>query len=239
MDERTSGDEHVNDQPDAEGPSAPVEEEDEAAAPRPPAELPRFEGLSTGKEPWKGGGCSSRLPLYGCVIGLAVVIAFLMAGTSMVRRTVWSNFESTRRAVEASLPADLPAGEAARIRRNLGRFRTVLERSDDPYPLMGEFVTRARTVFDDGRLSIEEVESLNLVLERWIEESGVPALQLGCRMPDFGFRMCFLIVDHSAGSRAPSSRAAASRSSAVLGRCRDGVDGIPDSEVRNPSFPAA
>jgi hypothetical protein len=156
-----------------------VQAKEESPRPESPPAIPSFEGLSTGKEPWKGSGCSSRLPLFGCVIGLAMVIAFLMAGTSLVRRTVWGNFDNARAAVTNNLPPQLPSAEATRLRRNLERFRAVLERSDDPYPLMGDFVTRVRGLMEDGTLTPEEVDNLNLLLERWIEDSGIPPMQLG------------------------------------------------------------
>jgi hypothetical protein len=153
----------------------------EAPPPSPSAPVPSLDGLSSGKEQWKGSGCSNRLPLYGCVIGLAVVIAFLMAGTSLVRRTVWGNFDNASAAVINNLPLGLSSAEVSRTRRNLDRFRAVLESSDDPYQQMGEFVTRVRALRDDGELTTEEVERLNLALEQWIEESGIPILQLESR----------------------------------------------------------
>jgi hypothetical protein len=133
-----------------------------------------FEGLATGKEPWRGGGCSSRLPLYGCLIGLVILIAILIAGTSMMRRTVWVNMERGRRVVVQSLPRNLPAAERQRTIKNLDRFRAALEASKDPYPTMGEFMNRVRDILNDGRLTAEEVGGLNIFLERVLEESGIP-----------------------------------------------------------------
>jgi hypothetical protein len=146
-----------------------------------------FEGLASGKEPWRGGsGCSSRLPLYGCLFGLVLLVGTLFVGTSMMRRTVWVNLERARRAVVQSLPRDLPAAEVQRTIKNLERFRAVLESSKDPYPEMGEFVSRVRTVLEDGRFTVEEVGGLNVYIERVIEESGIPPLQLGSRMESAG-----------------------------------------------------
>ncbi len=160
----------------------PVTEEQQSApegreTPAPPEVV--FEGLSTGKEPWRGSGCSSRLPLYGCVIGIAVLIGVLFAGAAMMRRTVWVNMERGRVAVVQRLPRELSLAERQRTIRNLERFRALLEALDDPYPEMGEFMTKIRTVFADGRFTPEEVEALNLYLERAIAESGVPPMQLG------------------------------------------------------------
>jgi len=146
-----------------------------------PSEV-EFEGLSTGKEPWRrGSGLSSRVPAYGCIIGVVVMIAFLMAGTSMMRKTVWMNMESGRRAVARAMPHDLPPEQRVRTAQNLDRFRVVLDASKDPYPVMGEFMKRVRASFADQRLTADEIEELNLFLEKVVEESGIPLMQLGSR----------------------------------------------------------
>ncbi len=161
----------------------------DADAPVPPELV--FETPAKGKESWRGGsGCGSRLPLYGCIVGVALLIAALMAGTSMMRRTVWLNMERGRRAVVQALPADLPPAERVRTTRNLERFRAVLEASKDPFPVMGEFMKRVRAILGDGRLTAEEVGGLNVYLERVIEESGIPVMQLGFRISNFEFRIC-------------------------------------------------
>jgi len=180
----------IIDDPDAEEPQAPAEVEE---APKTGAAAPEvvFEGLAKGKEPWRGGsGCSNRLPLYGCLIGLLLVIGVLFAGTSMMRRTVWVNMERGRRAVVQQLPRDLPAAERQRTIQNLERFRALLDASRDPYPKMGEFMNRVRAVLNDGRLTVDEVGGLNVYLERVIEESGIPLMQLGAiiRNSEFGIR---------------------------------------------------
>ncbi len=149
-----------------------------------------FEGLATGKEPWRGGGgCSSRLPLYGCLVGLVLLIGALLIGTSMVRRTVWVNMDRGRRVVVQSLPHDLPSAERQRTIKNLDRFRVVLEAQKDPYPTMGEFMNRVRDMLEDGRLTAEEVGGLNVYLERVIEESGIPPMQLAFRISNLEFRI--------------------------------------------------
>jgi hypothetical protein len=169
-----------------EEPQAPAEA---GEAPKPKPEIP-IEGLATGKEPWRtGSGCGNRLPAYGCAVGVMMLIAVLIAGTSMMRKTVWLNFERSRSAVMNGLPQGISPAEANRTRTNLNRFRAVLERQDDPYEQMGEFVTRVRELFADGRITDEELELFNLMLERWIEESGIPPMQLGFRISDFEFRI--------------------------------------------------
>jgi len=165
----------IKDEPEVEEPQAPVEVE-KASQPKTqaPTEV-QFEGLASGKEPWRGGsGCSSRLPLYGCLFGLVLLIGILFVGTSMMRRTVWVNLERAQRAVVQSLPRNLPPAEVQRTVKNLERFRAALEASKDPYPEMGEFVNRVRAVLKDGRFTAEEVGGLNVYIEREIEESGIP-----------------------------------------------------------------
>jgi hypothetical protein len=182
----------------------------ETKAPTPPELV--FEPPAKGKESWRGGsGCGSRLPLYGCIVGVALLIAALMAGTSMMRRTVWLNMDRGRRAVVQALPADLPPAERVRTTRNLEHFRAILEASKDPFPVMGEFMKRVRDAFSDRRLDADEVETLNLYLERVIEGSGIPVMQLGFRISNFEFRIC-------------------SRALGTPGRWL----GNPKSEIRNP-----
>jgi len=151
-----------------------------------------YEPTAKAKESWReGSGCGARIPLYGCIIGAGLLVAALMAGTSMMRRTVWINMDRGRRAVVQALPADLPPAERVRTTRNLERFRAVLEARKDPYPIMGEFMKKVRAALADQRLEPDEVEALNLYLEQLIEESGIPLMQLGFRISNFEFRICF------------------------------------------------
>jgi hypothetical protein len=142
---------------------------------------------------------------------VALLIAALMAGTSMMRRTVWLNMDRGRRAVVQALPVDLAPAERVRTTRNLEHFRAVLDASKDPFPVMGEFMKRVRAILDDGRLTVDEVGGLNVYLERVIKESGIPLMQLGFRISNFEFRMC-------------------SRAFGAPG----GWFGNPKSEIRNP-----
>jgi hypothetical protein len=160
----------------------PLEEDDEPKSkpkPKAQAEPPALDGLSTGKEPWKGSGCGGRLRLYLGILALAAMVAMLIAGASIGRRLMWANFEGKVRAVVQNLPPDLAPGEINRTRRNLDRFRAMLERVDEPHQQMGEFVRRVDEFGADGRLTADEVERLNLMLEQWIEDSGIPVIQLG------------------------------------------------------------
>jgi len=142
----------------------------------------------SGKEPWRSGGGCGRAPAYGCVIGIVLLIAALFGGVSLLRKSVWMSMERGRQQVVQGLPFQLAPGERLRTTRNLERFRTVLETSADPYPLIGEFGKRVRAAFEDGRLTVEEIEELNLFIEKVIEESGIPGMQLGIRNSEFGIR---------------------------------------------------
>ena len=171
----------------------PDSEPTPAEAPVPPEYI--YEPRPQDKEAWKkGSGCGNRIPLYGCIIGAGLLIAALIAGSSMMRRTVWLNMDRGRRAVVQALPADLPSAERARTTRNLEHFHAVLEASKDPYPVMGEFMRRVRAAFVDQRLTTEEVEELNLYLERVIDGSGKPLMQLGgaIRNEELGIRNAVL-----------------------------------------------
>jgi hypothetical protein len=181
----------IIDNDETEEPQTPaeVEETTEGEAPAAPQEV-ALEGLASGKEPWKGSGCSNRLKLYGCLIAMVLLIGILLVGSSMMRRMVWINMGLGQQAVVKFMPRDLPAAERQRTIQNLDRFRAVLEALDDPYDEMGEFMNIVRPMVEDRRLTAEEVEELNTYLERVIEESGIPLMQLGYRISNFEFRIC-------------------------------------------------
>ena len=151
-----------------------------------------FPSPSTGKEAWRGGGsgCGPRARLYLMIVAGAGLVAILLVGLSVLRRGVWVTMDQGRQAVVQNLPYELPPSERQRIIKNLDRFRALLEASDDPYPMMGDFMTRVRAVLKDNQLTVNEVGGLNAYIERMIEESGIPPLQLGFRISDFGFRIC-------------------------------------------------
>jgi len=144
---------------------------------------------STGQEAWRSGsGCGPRAKIYMMAVAVAGLVAILVVGLSVLRRGVWVTMDQGRQAVVQNLPFDLPPAERQRTIENLDRFRRLLEASDDPYPIMGEFMTRVRAVLKDGRLTVDEVSGLNVYIERVIEESGIPPLQLGIRNSEFGIR---------------------------------------------------
>jgi hypothetical protein len=161
------------------------------AAPKPAVSPEIFMPPSSGKEAWRSGsGCGPRMRVYLFGLAAVILIAVLFAGLSVLRRGVWASLEQGRTAVVRGLPPDLPAGERERTMRNLERFRSLLDRVDDPYPLMGEFMRRLRAAFEDGRLSVDEVGGLNVYIERSIEEAGIPPMQLGriIRNEELGMR---------------------------------------------------
>jgi hypothetical protein len=171
--------EEKNDEPQAPEPPADPAAKSEA---EPQPELFTRMPLSD-KDKWRPGGGLGRLPVYGCVFGVILLIAALILGISLLRRTVWMTMERGSQQVVQSLPMNLDPAVRLRTTRNLSRFRTVLESKSDPYPMMGEFLKRVRAFFDDGDLTAEEVEELNLFLEKIIEESGIPLMQRGPTTP--------------------------------------------------------
>jgi hypothetical protein len=181
-------DEHRTDLDDRPEPATPPVEAPAAPRPAPPPEVFAMPP-ATGKEAWRGGsGCGPRVRIYLFGIAAVILVAMLLAGLSVLRRGVWVNLDQARRAVAQSLPHELPAAERQRTVRNLDRFRRLLEAVDDPYPIMGEFMTRVRAVLKDGRLTVDEVSGLNVYIERAIEEAGVAPMQLGIRNSEFGIR---------------------------------------------------
>jgi len=183
MDENHTNDE-IEKEPEAPEPIKPV------PATTPPGDV-FIPPPSSGNEAWRGGGsgCGPRARLYLMIVAAAALVAILLVGLSVLRRGVWVTMDQGRQAVVQNLPFDLPPAERQRTIKNLDRFRRLLEASDDPYPMMGEFMTRVRAVLKDGRLTVDEVSGLNVYIERVIEESGVPPLQLGFRISNFEFRI--------------------------------------------------
>jgi hypothetical protein len=163
---------------------------------------------STGKEAWRSGGsgCGPRARIYLMVVAVAGLVAILMVGLSVLRRGVWVTMDQGREAVVQMLPFELPPAERQRIMKNLDRFRALLEASDDPYPIMGEFMTRVRAVLKDSRLTVDEVGGLNVYIERVIEESGIPTLQLGIRNSEFGIRNAVSDRSNPAAEAGPNSK---------------------------------
>jgi hypothetical protein len=221
----------------------PGHREPEPEAPVPPRPAPPAPELllppSTGKEAWRGGsGCGPRVRVYLLLVAAVILLALLFAGLSVLRRGVWVTLEQGRRAVVQNLPLELPPAERQRTAANLERFRRLLERLDDPYPVMGDFMRRVRAALADSQLTVGEVEELNLFLEQVIEESGVPAMQIGFRISNFEFRICSLPLDCVANDCAAGSGTATPFYLISLPRFEGGMGGNSKFEIRNSKFSA-
>jgi len=147
----------------------PVEAEPNAPpeSPSPPPD-PAPELLAAAraeKAAWKSGSNLGRWATIGCGLGIVVLIAALFAGSSLMRKTVWTGFAGTSRRVVTNLPGDLPPGERMRLTGNLDAFAAYLKDQDEPFPIMGEFQDLARQVLEDRLISRDEVEELNVFLE--------------------------------------------------------------------------
>jgi hypothetical protein len=142
-------------------------EPDRPGAPDPAATLPPDLLLQRSEKPaWKSGGATpGRWTTIGCGLGIVMLIAALFAGSSLMKRTVWTGFAGTRQRVVVNLPGNLPPGERMQLVRNLDRFAVLLENHSDPYPLMGDFQRRVRAAFEDGQITREEATELNAFLE--------------------------------------------------------------------------
>jgi len=227
-------DEHHQDERVEREPEAPVAEK---TTPQQPVAVDVFmPPSSTGKEAWRGGsGCGPRARIYLMAVALAGLVAILLVGMSVLRRGVWLSLDQGRQAIVQNLPFDLPPGERQRMMKNLDRFRALLEASDDPFPTMGEFMTRVRAVLKDGRLTVDEVSGLNVYIERVIEESGIPPLQLGFRISDFEFRIAAPLLPSN--RRMEGSCPADDLPLLINDPNRVRVDG--KSEIRNSKFEIA
>jgi hypothetical protein len=212
------------------------------ATPRPASPTPELLlPPSTGKEAWRSGsGCGPRMRIYLLLVAAVILLALLFAGLSVLRRGVWVTLEQGRRTVVQNLPLELPPAERQRTAANLERFRRLLERLDDPYPVMGEFMRRVRAAMADSRLTVGEVEELNLFLERVIEESGIPPLQLGIRNSEFGIRNAALppLISDSAALRRELSEISVHGPAPGLGRRSNdgGVAGNSEFRIPNSEF---
>ena len=134
----------------------PVEREGPANGGPGRVELPPMTRLD-----WKEGRTDfRRWRLYGCLAGTVALLALLIVGTQMVRNTVWLTFAQSHRRLVGEL-AGLEPAERLRTNDSLKRFAERLRAMDDPYPMIGEFQRRVRDVLADGRLTSDEVESLN------------------------------------------------------------------------------
>ena len=114
---------------------------------------------------WSSGARPGRWATIGCGLAIVVLIGTLFAGSTLLRRTVWTGFDGARHRLVANLPGDLPPGERMELTRNLDRFAAQLRVMEDPYPVMGEFQQRLRAALDDRIVDHAEVAELNAFLE--------------------------------------------------------------------------
>ncbi|HSL19348.1 MAG TPA: hypothetical protein VLB51_15695 [Methylomirabilota bacterium] len=139
--------------------------------------LPEFAAArAAGRPDWSSGARPGRWATIGCGLAIVVLIGALFAGSTLLRRTVWTGFDGARHRLVANLPGNLPPGERMELTRNLDRFAAQLRMMEDPYPVMGEFQQRLRAVLDDGVVDRAEVAELNAFLESYLPTgaAGVP-----------------------------------------------------------------
>ena len=143
-----------------------------AQAPAPDAAAAFASLRRTDTPDWKSGsGPGRRWATIGCGVGILILVAALFAGSTLMRRTVWTTFAATRQRLVQNLPDNLPPGERMQLINQLDAFADELELRDDPYPVMGEFQTLVRGTLEDGRIDPGEVAELQLFLDRQLAES--------------------------------------------------------------------
>jgi hypothetical protein len=116
-----------------------------------------------------------RWATFGCVAVMLILVVLLVVGVNLTKRTVWMAYARAQQRVVESLPGELPSAERLRIERNLQRLRARLDMTADPMPLMGSFLSEVTTVFDDDRLTVDEVVGLNVWIEDVLDGTGAEA----------------------------------------------------------------
>ncbi|MCU0234467.1 MAG: hypothetical protein MUE90_10625, partial [Thermoanaerobaculales bacterium] len=99
------------------------------------------------------------------------------------------------------------------------------------------FMRRVRAALADSQLTVGEVEELNLFLEQVIEESGVPAMQIGIRNSEFGIRNAALppLISVRAALRRELSEISFHGPAPGLGRRSNDGGVVGNSEFRIPN----
>jgi len=143
---------------------AQPDEADKPAADEKPPEIPIFVSPPSSKK-WQGDGGLSRWTSWGCVVGIMILIAMLVFGVVITKKTTWITFERSRRRVLNAAEGHNDPPERLRTSRNLERYRVQLGVARDPYPEMGEFLKIVRVGFEDGTLTTGELEEINRFLE--------------------------------------------------------------------------
>jgi len=109
----------------------------------------------------------------GCGCGVLILLLFWLILYFNMRETVWSSFETIRFDVESACSGRVPENQRKRLVDNLDAFRKMLEKTEDPYPVMGAFVRSARMMLQDGRIDSVEVDQLNTFCEAALRDPGV------------------------------------------------------------------
>jgi hypothetical protein len=154
--------EHDTDQQSsADSPGKQAEEVGPKASAEPAVVLPP---ITTSRE-WRRGGSLSRWTTYGCALGVLALIALLVFGVALARRTAWLAIDGMERRLMTAVERRNEPAERLRTSRNLERFRVQLRIARDPYPQMGEFMKLVRSVLADGEMTAAEVDQVNQYLE--------------------------------------------------------------------------
>jgi hypothetical protein len=144
---------------------------------RPPIDLSRLPQMPVHPRSQRAAGSNiGRWATFGCVAILLMLVVLLVIGVNLTKRTMWMAYARAQQRLVEELPDEIGSGERMRTERNLQRFRARVEITEDPFPLMGDFLGRVTSAFDDEALSVEEVSDLNRFLERSLEhpEAGSP-----------------------------------------------------------------
>jgi hypothetical protein len=94
-----------------------------------------------------------------------VLIAMLVFGVAITKKTAWMTFDRSQRRVLAAAEKLNDPAMRMRTARNLERYKVQLRMKRDPFPDMGEFLKLVRVGLEDGTLTADELGEINLHLE--------------------------------------------------------------------------
>jgi hypothetical protein len=178
MDDRQRPD--VEEPLDESGVPAPVS--DPAAAsdaptgePRPAVDVTKLPPIRRAGGTIPAGGTDwRRWRMYGCGVAAIGLVALLMIGAQMMRKTVWLSYGRTHQLVLTALGGATPR-DRMETRQNLERLTVALRSLDEPYALMGEFQREVAPRVADGQLDPTELKELNAWIEAAIADRTTPA----------------------------------------------------------------
>lgn len=116
------------------------------------------------------GGCA-RWGTTGCLAGVVVLAAVIVASFFLLHTGVDWAVKRARVRLEERLPPDLTAVERQQLGADLDAFFARLRAGGDSAPLAGAFLERVGTVLDDGKVTRAEV----VALEGFLRQSSSPA----------------------------------------------------------------